>query len=206
LRALISAKWNPPSSNTGPDGDGDEKPQPSTDEEQGNDIQVNIQTPNSYGQQQQQQSYGQDPSFLLNEFQFNSEMGPVADITTFPPTMAPYPPEDSMNALSVENILSSGFWDSMLVPGKSKCSALFLVRYINFFSLSPSGYNSMDAFSGGFIFGANGSGLITPRYGASPSHSGINTPGRFGNHASTLTQSSINVAFDQCKDGISINS
>ena len=63
----------------------------------------------------------------------------------------------------------------------------------------------MDGFSGGFVFGANGSGLITPRFGASPSHSGINTPGRFGNHASTLTQSSINVAFDQCKDGISIN-
>jgi hypothetical protein len=63
----------------------------------------------------------------------------------------------------------------------------------------------MDAFSGGFIFGANGSGLITPRFGGSPSHSGVSTPGRYGNHASTLTQNSINVAFDQCKDGISID-
>ena len=60
----------------------------------------------------------------------------------------------------------------------------------------------MDAFTGGFVFGANGSGLITPRYDASPVHSGANTPGRFGNHPSTLTQNSINVAFDQCKDGI----
>ena len=84
---------------------------------QGNVPQGDIQTPTSYGQQQQ--SYGQDPSFLLNEFQFDSEMGPVADISTFPPTMAPYPPEDSMGTLAVDNILSSGFWDSMLVPGKS---------------------------------------------------------------------------------------
>jgi hypothetical protein len=92
------------------------KPQPSGDAEQGHDIQINIQTSDNYGQQQQ--SYGQEPSFLLNEFQFDSEMGPVADISTFPPTMAPYPPQDSMGTLSVENILSSGFWDSMLVPGK----------------------------------------------------------------------------------------
>ena len=84
---------------------------------QGNVPQGDIQTPTSYGQQQQ--SYGQDPSFLLNEFQFDSEMGPVADISTFPPTMAPYPPEDNMGTLAVDNILSSGFWDSMLVPGKS---------------------------------------------------------------------------------------
>lgn len=84
---------------------------------QGNVTQGDIQTPSSYGQQQQ--GYGQDPSFLLNEFQFDSEMGPVADISTFPPTMAPYPPEDSMGTLAVDNILSSGFWDSMLVPGKS---------------------------------------------------------------------------------------
>jgi hypothetical protein len=184
LRALISAKWDSSLSNTGLNGEGDEKPPVSPDGEQGNNIQVHIQPP-SYGQQQQQQhSYGQDASFLLNEFQFDDgEMGPVADISTFPPTMAPYPPEDSASTLTVENILSSGFWDSMLVPG----------------------YNSMDAFSGGFVFGANGSGLITPRYD-SPAHSGVNTPGRFSNHPSTLTQNSINVAFDQCKDGIGIDS
>ena len=63
----------------------------------------------------------------------------------------------------------------------------------------------MDCFSGGFIFGANGSGLITPRFGSSPLQSGVNTPGRFGNHPTTLTQTGINAAFDQRKEGISID-
>lgn len=172
------------------------------DGRQGNVTQGDMQTPNSYGQQQQQ-SYGQEPSFLLNEFQFDSEMGPVADISTFPPTMAPYPPEDNMGVLAVDNILSSGFWDSMLVPGTSSDQLCVFVRYANFPFLS--GYNSMDCFSGGFVFGANGSGLITPRFGGSPSQSGINTPGRFGNHPTTLTQTGINAAFDQRKEGISID-
>ena len=63
----------------------------------------------------------------------------------------------------------------------------------------------MDCFSGGFIFGANGSGLITPRYGGSPDQSGDNTPGRFGHHPTALTQTGINAAFDQRKEGISID-
>ena len=63
----------------------------------------------------------------------------------------------------------------------------------------------MDGFSGGFVFGANGSGLITPRFGGSPFHSGDNTPGRFGGHHTALTQTSINAAFDQHKEGIAIN-
>lgn len=62
--------------------------------------------------------YTGEPSFFMNEFQFESEMGPVADMSTFPPTMAPYPSEDSMGALTMENILSSNFWDSVLVPGR----------------------------------------------------------------------------------------
>ena len=118
---MISAKWDAPSPNTDSNGEGDEKPQLLVDGGQGNVTQGDIQqTPSSYGQQQQQQNYCQEPSFLLNEFQFDSEMGPVADISTFPPTMAPYPPEDNMGVLAVDNILSSGFWDSMLVPGKFK--------------------------------------------------------------------------------------
>lgn len=63
----------------------------------------------------------------------------------------------------------------------------------------------MDGFSGGFVFGANGSGLITPRYGASPEHSGTNTPGRFGSHATVLTQTSLNAAFDHQGKGVSID-
>ena len=96
---------------------------------QGNVTQGDIQTPSSYGQQQQQQNYG-EPSFLLNEFQFESEMGPVADISTFPPTMAPYPPEDNMGLLAVDNILSSGFWDSMLVPGKFKATSSAFFSFV----------------------------------------------------------------------------
>ena len=54
------------------------------------------------------------------EFNLNSEMGPVADMSTFPPTMAPMPAEDHHTSagMTMDNILSSGFWDSMLVPGK----------------------------------------------------------------------------------------
>lgn len=55
----------------------------------------------------------------LNEFQFDSEMGPVADISTFPPTMASNPSvDDGMNGMmSMDSILSNNFWDSVLVPG-----------------------------------------------------------------------------------------
>ncbi|KAG6852809.1 hypothetical protein C0991_009006 [Blastosporella zonata] len=56
-------------------------------------------------------------------------------------------------------------------------------------------YNSMDGLSGGFLFGAGGSGLITPRFGMSPVQSGANTPARTPAHA--LTQHSINAAFGQ---------
>lgn len=52
-------------------------------------------------------------------FMFDGEMGPVQDISTFPPTMAP-PGEDMPgDLLSMDNILSSGFWDSVIVPGES---------------------------------------------------------------------------------------
>ncbi|KAK7040853.1 hypothetical protein VNI00_009449 [Paramarasmius palmivorus] len=101
-----------------------------------------------------------DPSFMMNEFQMDSEMGPVADASTFPPTMAS-PNMNDMNdgpGMTMDSILSSGFWDSVLVPG----------------------YNSLDGLTGGFVFGAGGSGLITPRVGMTPIHSGQNTPRRGG--------------------------
>ena len=61
------------------------------------------------------------------EFQFNSEMGPVVDISTFPPTMAPTHSNDHASGmLSMDSILSSGFWDSVLVPGAISCSRTFL--------------------------------------------------------------------------------
>ena len=59
--------------------------------------------------------------FMMNEFAFDSEMGPgAADISTFPPTMAPHPSGVDMSSmLSMDSILSSEFWDSVLVPGTS---------------------------------------------------------------------------------------
>lgn len=51
-------------------------------------------------------------------FPSTSEMGPVADMSTFPPTMAPTNShDDTSGMLSVDSILSTGFWDSVLVPG-----------------------------------------------------------------------------------------
>ncbi|KAJ8517191.1 hypothetical protein ONZ45_g5575 [Pleurotus djamor] len=111
--------------------------------------------------------------FALDDFQFEGEMGPVADMSTFPPTMAATTAEDNMGGLTMDNFLTSGFWDSVLVPGYS---------------------NTMEALSGGFVFGAGGSGLITPRLGITPIQSGTNTPSR-GHLAGELTQTSINAAF-----------
>jgi hypothetical protein len=64
---------------------------------------------NNYQQQQLPPAYP--------EFQFAGEMGPVADMSTFPPTMAPVPtqPEDM---LSSQALFASGFWDNVLVPGE----------------------------------------------------------------------------------------
>ncbi|KAF8330686.1 hypothetical protein F5887DRAFT_1081526 [Amanita rubescens] len=133
----------------------------------------------SHGMHQQtggipQAAYPSEPTYLM-EFNFNSEMGPVADMSTFPPTMAPMPVEDhSSVGMTMDNILSSGFWDSMLVPG----------------------YNSMDVLSGGFVYGIGGSGMITPRMGGTPEQSGSNTPAR-GANPGQLSQLSINTAFNR---------
>ena len=44
-------------------------------------------------------------------------MGPVADMSTFPPTMANTQPDD-LGLLSMNSILSGGFCDNVLVPGE----------------------------------------------------------------------------------------
>jgi hypothetical protein len=64
-------------------------------------------------------SYEDPSSFLLNDYQFESEMGPVADMSTFPPTMGAVPSDPHMGGLKMDSILSNAFWDSVLVPGKS---------------------------------------------------------------------------------------
>jgi len=180
LRALIAAKLEPHSHTHG-----------AADGQQGHTGMEGAHTPDhglgAY-------SYAHDPTFLLNEFQFDSEMGPAADLSTFPPTMAPAPPmphpsssssaSDPHGSLAMEHILGTSFWESMLVPG----------------------YGSADGLSGGFVFGAGGSGLITPRFGVSPAASGVNTPrgGGGGNGGGIgLTQMSINRAFGE---GVKIDS
>lgn len=54
---------------------------------------------------------------VLENFAYTGEMGPVMDISTFPPTMAPTPAGMDMSMMSMDSILSSDFWDSVLVPG-----------------------------------------------------------------------------------------
>jgi len=103
-----------------------------------------------------------DGAFSSSDFMMAgsaSEMGGVLDMSTFPPTMAP-PQDPSQHAggggggagnieqplgMSIDNIFSSGFWDSVLIPGYS---------------------STLDGLSGGFIYGAGGSGFITPRRGS----------------------------------------
>ncbi|KIJ69217.1 hypothetical protein HYDPIDRAFT_79437 [Hydnomerulius pinastri MD-312] len=115
----------------------------------------------------------------MNDFQFASEMGPVADMSTFPPTMAALPTSDEgMGMLSMENILSNGFWDSVLVPGYS---------------------DTMEGLSGGFVFGAGGSGLITPGWLPSPLPSGSNTPSRDPNGAIDYSHQNLGAALMQRK-------
>lgn len=111
----------------------------------------------------------------LAEFNFESEMGPVMDIGTFPPTMAPVQTEEQFGMLSMDSILSNSFWDNVLVPGYS---------------------GTLEGLSGGFVYGAGGSGLITPRFGFSPIPSGSNTPTRSSRMNGDFDQHKIDVAFD----------
>lgn len=117
LRALLSAK-----SNIGNKDDNDDtginNDATSAHGSYQNPSLGDMRPPSAYGQQYL--NYSAEPSYLLNEFQFESEMGPVADMSTFPPTMAPNPSEhSSMASLTMDSVLSSAFWDSVLVPGKT---------------------------------------------------------------------------------------
>ncbi|KAI9510279.1 fungal-specific transcription factor domain-containing protein [Russula earlei] len=135
LRALLAAKTEPPSEAASDFGD--------------NDGVMN-------GDPDQRPIVNTEPYHLLSEFQFASEMGPVADMSTFPPTMATAQ-QDDLGLLSMDSILSGGFWDNVLVPGYS---------------------NPMEGLSGGFVYGAGGSGFIAPYYGETPTISPMNSPRR----------------------------
>ena len=123
-------------------------------------------------------------------------MGSVADISTFPPTIAPTNySEDQLGMLTMDSILNSNLWDSVLVPS----TVLYVeANFTQVFLLTawPIGYsNTMEGISGGFVYGAGGSGLITPRIGISPLPSGFNTPSQH-RAESDLTQHKIDAAFD----------
>ena len=109
LRALISAKIDgtiSPRTNDGPNG--------TTQDQQ-------HMTLASIGQEPKHDGMVKPLMFGTNmepsmEFQSTGEMGPVEDMSTFPPRMAPSAMEDP-ELMSMESILSSDFWDSVLVPG-----------------------------------------------------------------------------------------
>ncbi|GJJ12364.1 hypothetical protein Clacol_006605 [Clathrus columnatus] len=89
-----------------------------------------------------------------NIYQSAGEMGPAADISIFPPRMVDTT-EETSNLLSMDSILSSDFWDNVLVPGYSQ---------------------TLEGLSAGFVYGANGnSGYIASRLG-SPITSIVHTP------------------------------
>lgn len=52
----------------------------------------------------------------------------------------------------------------------------------------------MEGISGGFVYGAGGSGVITPRLGISPLQSGFSTPHAKGH--TDLSQHKIDSVFD----------
>ncbi|PCH37919.1 hypothetical protein WOLCODRAFT_22945 [Wolfiporia cocos MD-104 SS10] len=135
LRALISARTEPSTTSSAAQTEPSREATPSVHNDPA-PSEVNV----------QQQNNGQVSSISAPDpfagFFANGEMGPVADMSTFPPTMAPNPNQVDMSMLSMDSILSADFWDSVLVPGSS---------------------NSLESLSNGFVYGAGGSGLITPQ-------------------------------------------
>lgn len=119
-------------------------------------------------------SAAMNPWNNLNAFNnYSGEIGPtqVQDLSTFPPTFASPPDPNEYPLFSMDNILGDGFWDSVLMPGYN---------------------NSFEGLSGGFVYGAGGSGFITPKR-TSPVASGANSPLRGLNHQ--FTPSQFNTAF-----------
>jgi hypothetical protein len=98
LRALLAAKTEPPS-------------------EAASDFGDNETVSQLNGNPDQRPVGNVEPYHMLSEFQFASEMGPVADMSTFPPTMATTQSDD-LGLMSMDSILSGGFWDNVLVPGE----------------------------------------------------------------------------------------
>lgn len=123
LRALIAAKLNPPA----PTLSSPSMPRaPPADGDSGDLLPphagVNNNGMGGMGMGEPPDAGGVDGGAVMNGFAlppggyaFSGEMGPVADMSTFPPTMAPHPAGQDM--LSMDSILAAGFWDNVLVPG-----------------------------------------------------------------------------------------
>jgi hypothetical protein len=59
-----------------------------------------------------------EPTMQSLDFQSTTgEMGPVVDMSIFPPRMAPSTMEETPGMMAMDSILSNDFWDSVLVPG-----------------------------------------------------------------------------------------
>lgn len=105
-------------------------------------------------------------------FPSNGEMGPVADMSIFPPKMAPNTTEDNP-AMSFESILSSDFWDSVLVPGMF----ILFKKLLSLLICSLPGYsNTLEGLSGGFVYGAGGNSVYIASQWGSPDISTANSP------------------------------
>ncbi|KAG8819245.1 hypothetical protein FRC17_010542 [Serendipita sp. 399] len=98
------------------------------------------------------ENYG-DMSNFVNPFDMNSGQPPLsADFSAYN-QVGQTPNADSNAPISLDSLLTNGFWDSMLVPGFS---------------------NTLEGMSGGFIYGPGGSGYISKWH--SPAGSRRQTP------------------------------
>ena len=66
--------------------------------------------------------------------------------------------------------------------------------------------NTMEGLSGGFVFGAGGSGVITPRWDQTPVASGANSPIMGGPPPADFAPQNINAAFNEQNAPLSANS
>ncbi|KIJ24429.1 hypothetical protein M422DRAFT_62342 [Sphaerobolus stellatus SS14] len=93
---------------------------------------------------------------LFDPMNFTGEMGPVADMSTFPPRMAPqHTEENPTQLLSMDNIFNNDFWDNVLVPGYS---------------------NTLEGLSGGFVYGQGGNSMYIASRLTTPIVSRVNSP------------------------------
>jgi len=111
---------------------------------------------------------------ISNEVSWNHD-GSGAEMDLQPSAFNPQQTMDDFSSMSMDSILSGGFWDNVLIPGYS------------------TGLEGLTSLSGGFVYGSGGSGLITPRRSSPEPES----PSQFA-HApgdNAMSQRSINSAF-----------